>query len=142
MPRAKVTFKETVLDLEVRDLECTVGPEILKAGHLKASLDVADLLRAEISPPRGTGVTLHAIGPKKINVIKIVRTFTRLGLKEAKSDVESTPVSWTGFDPGEAQKFLNELKAAEANAELITGNDRPTTILDKLREMIVEAMSK
>ncbi len=36
-------------------------------------------------------VILKEGGPKKINVIKVVRTLTNLGLKEAKEAVESTP---------------------------------------------------
>jgi len=36
-------------------------------------------------------VTLTEIGPNKINVIKVVREITSLGLKEAKDLVESAP---------------------------------------------------
>jgi large subunit ribosomal protein L7/L12 len=36
-------------------------------------------------------VTLTEIGPKKINVIKVVREVTSLGLKEAKDLVEGAP---------------------------------------------------
>ncbi len=38
-------------------------------------------------------VVLKEIGPKKINVIKVVRQLTTLGLKEAKDLVESAPTS-------------------------------------------------
>jgi large subunit ribosomal protein L7/L12 len=36
-------------------------------------------------------VVLKAVGEKKINVIKVVRALTNLGLKEAKDLVESAP---------------------------------------------------
>src|SRR5690606_41006031 len=36
-------------------------------------------------------VVLADVGPKKINVIKVVRTLTNLGLKEAKDLVEGAP---------------------------------------------------
>ncbi|HEX9117439.1 MAG TPA: 50S ribosomal protein L7/L12 [Anaerolineae bacterium] len=36
-------------------------------------------------------VMLQSVGEKKINVIKVVRTLTNLGLKEAKDLVESAP---------------------------------------------------
>ncbi len=36
-------------------------------------------------------VILKSVGEKKINVIKVVRTLTNLGLKEAKDLVESAP---------------------------------------------------
>lgn len=38
-------------------------------------------------------VVLSEIGPKKINVIKVVRALTNLGLREAKEAVESAPTS-------------------------------------------------
>jgi large subunit ribosomal protein L7/L12 len=38
-------------------------------------------------------VILTGIGEKKINVIKVVRTLTNLGLKEAKDLVESAPAA-------------------------------------------------
>ena len=36
-------------------------------------------------------VVLKEVGPKKINVIKVVRAITSLGLKEAKDVVEGSP---------------------------------------------------
>ncbi|TVR21643.1 MAG: 50S ribosomal protein L7/L12 [Anaerolineaceae bacterium] len=38
-------------------------------------------------------VVIEDAGPKKINVIKVVRTLTDLGLKEAKEAVENTPAT-------------------------------------------------
>lgn len=38
-------------------------------------------------------VVLTEFGPKKINVIKVVRALTSLGLKEAKEAVESAPTT-------------------------------------------------
>ncbi len=38
-------------------------------------------------------VILKDVGPKKINVIKAVRSFTDLGLKEAKDLVDSAPAT-------------------------------------------------
>jgi large subunit ribosomal protein L7/L12 len=38
-------------------------------------------------------VVLKDVGPKKINVIKALRAITNLGLKEAKEQVESAPVT-------------------------------------------------
>ena len=38
-------------------------------------------------------VAIKDVGPKKINVIKVVRQLTTLGLKEAKDLVESTPAT-------------------------------------------------
>ena len=38
-------------------------------------------------------VVIKDVGPKKINVIKVVRQLTTLGLKEAKDLVEATPAT-------------------------------------------------
>jgi large subunit ribosomal protein L7/L12 len=47
---------------------------------------------AEAAPePTEFDVVLKAAGDKKINVIKVVRALTNLGLKEAKDVVEGTP---------------------------------------------------
>ena len=47
---------------------------------------------AEVEEQTEFDVVLTAIGDKKIQVIKAVREFTSLGLKEAKELVESAPV--------------------------------------------------
>jgi large subunit ribosomal protein L7/L12 len=60
-------------------------------------------------------VVLKDIGPKKINVIKALRALTSLGLKEAKEQVESAPVTvmeQVGKDAAEdAKKQLEEAGA-------------------------------
>jgi large subunit ribosomal protein L7/L12 len=60
-------------------------------------------------------VILKEIGPKKIEVIKAVRKFTSLGLKEAKDLVDSAPstvLEATGKDAAEdAKKALEEAGA-------------------------------
>ncbi|HEX2906585.1 MAG TPA: 50S ribosomal protein L7/L12 [Phototrophicaceae bacterium] len=45
----------------------------------------------EVEEPTEFHVILADAGPKKINVIKVVRTLTNLGLKEAKDLVEGAP---------------------------------------------------
>lgn len=45
----------------------------------------------EEEAPTEFNVIIEDGGPKKINVIKVVRTLTSLGLKEAKEAVESVP---------------------------------------------------
>ena len=58
-------------------------------------------------------------GDKKINVIKVVRTLTGLGLKEAKDAVEQTPsVLKEGVSKDEAEAAKKELEAAGAKVEL------------------------
>lgn len=135
MPRPKVTFKNTMLNLEIRDLEITVGPETIKAGHLKASLDVADLLRTPLKTET-TGLRLLHHGERKIQVIKTIRTFTGLPLKEAKEASENTP--WQ-YDSARVEEFARELEAVGAVVECDEGRPK-VTVLDKLRELLTEAV--
>ena len=64
-------------------------------------------------------VILTAVGDKKINVIKEVRTITGLGLKEAKDLVEGAPKSVKeGVAKAEAEEIKGKLEGAGATAEL------------------------
>ncbi len=64
-------------------------------------------------------VVLAAIGDKKIEVIKEVRTITGLGLKEAKDLVEGAPQTVKeGATKAEAEKIKAQLEKAGAKAEL------------------------
>lgn len=64
-------------------------------------------------------VTLKAAGDKKINVIKVVREVTGLGLKEAKDLVEGAPKALKeGVAKEEAETIKKKLEEAGATAEL------------------------
>lgn len=64
-------------------------------------------------------VILAGYGEKKINVIKEVRTITKLGLKEAKDLVESAPKPIReGVGKEEAEKLKEQLEGAGATVEL------------------------
>ena len=63
-------------------------------------------------------VVLKDAGAKKIDVIKVVRAFTGLGLVEAKTAVEKGGVLKENVAKEEAEKILADLKAAGANAVL------------------------
>ncbi|MDA7946346.1 MAG: 50S ribosomal protein L7/L12 [Hyphomicrobiaceae bacterium] len=64
-------------------------------------------------------VILAAVGDKKINVIKEVRTITGLGLKEAKDLVEGAPKPVKeGVAKEEAEELKKKLEEAGATAEL------------------------
>ncbi|MGC8642011.1 MAG: 50S ribosomal protein L7/L12 [Isosphaeraceae bacterium] len=75
---------------------------------------------AEAAPPKTEfDVVLEAIGPNKINVIKIVRAATSLGLKEAKDLVESAPKEIkTGISKDDAEKLKKELEDAGATVKI------------------------
>ena len=64
-------------------------------------------------------VFLTSAGDKKINVIKEVRSFTGLGLKEAKDLVEGAPKEVKkGVAKKEAEEVKKKLEAAGAKVEL------------------------
>ena len=64
-------------------------------------------------------IMLTSAGDKKINVIKEIRTFTTLGLKEAKDLVEGAPKEVkSGVTKKEAEEIKKKLEAAGAKVEL------------------------
>jgi large subunit ribosomal protein L7/L12 len=64
-------------------------------------------------------VVLQSTGDKKIQVIKVVRAATGLGLKEAKALVDEAPGPVKeGIDKDEAEKLKGELEEAGASVEL------------------------
>jgi large subunit ribosomal protein L7/L12 len=64
-------------------------------------------------------VILTAAGDKKIQVIKVVRAATGLGLKEAKALVDEAPKPVKeGVDRGEADKLKADIEEAGGSVEL------------------------
>ena len=64
-------------------------------------------------------VELKEAGANKINVIKVVREITGLGLKEAKDLVEAAPKALKeGVAKAEAEEFKKKLEEAGAKVEL------------------------
>ena len=63
-------------------------------------------------------IVLKDAGAKKIDVIKVVRAFTGLGLVEAKAAVEKGGVLKENVAKEEAEKIVNDLKAAGATAAM------------------------
>ena len=64
-------------------------------------------------------VVLTAAGDKKIQVIKVVRAATGLGLKEAKALVDEAPKPIKeGLEKDEAEKLKAELEEAGGSVEL------------------------
>jgi large subunit ribosomal protein L7/L12 len=118
--------------------------EILEAIGNKTVLELADLIEAFKSKfnvtvaaaPVGGGagggaaapaaeektefsVILKAGGAKKIQVIKVVREITSLGLKEAKDAVDNTPSTLKeGISKAEAEEIKKKLEEQGAEVEL------------------------
>ena len=117
--------------------------EILEAIGNKTVLELADLIEAfktkfnvtvAAAPVGGAGggaaapaveektefsVVLKAGGAKKIQVIKVVREITSLGLKEAKDAVDNAPsVLKEGISKAEAEEIKKKLEEQGAEVEL------------------------
>ena len=117
--------------------------EILEAIGQKSVLELADLIEAfktkfnvtiAAGPVGGAGgaaaapaveektefsVVLKAGGAKKIQVIKVVREITSLGLKEAKDAVDNAPtVVKEGISKAEAEEIKKKLEDQGAEVEL------------------------
>ena len=117
--------------------------EILEAIGNKSVLELADLIEAfktkfnvtvAAGPVGGGGgaaaapaveektefsVVLKAGGAKKIQVIKVVREITSLGLKEAKDAVDNAPtVVKEGISKAEAEEIKKKLEDQGAEVEL------------------------
>jgi len=64
-------------------------------------------------------VVLKAAGEKKVEVIKVVRAITGLGLKEAKDLVEGAPQNVKeAISKADSEKFKKDLEAAGASVEV------------------------
>ena len=64
-------------------------------------------------------VILKAAGPSKLNVVKIVKELTGLGLKEAKDLVDGAPKAIKeGVSKAESEEMASKLKDAGAEVEI------------------------
>jgi large subunit ribosomal protein L7/L12 len=73
----------------------------------------------EVEEKAEFNLILKEIGANKINVIKVVREVTTLGLKEAKELVESAPKAVKeGISKEEANLIKEKLEAAGATVEI------------------------
>jgi large subunit ribosomal protein L7/L12 len=116
-------------------LELIKGMSLLEASELKKALEeefgvtaaapvvmagpAAGAAAAPVEEKTEFDVILQAAGDKKINVIKVVRAHTGLGLKEAKDLVDGAPKTVKeGASKDEAEKIKKELEEAGATVSL------------------------
>lgn len=117
-------------------LELIKGMSLLEASELKKALEeefgvtaAAPVMMAgpvaggaEAAPAEEKtefDVVLQSAGDKKINVIKVVRAHTGLGLKEAKDLVDGAPKTVKeAISKDEAEKIKKELEEAGATVAL------------------------
>ncbi len=109
----------TVLELSdfVKELEEKFG--VTAAAPVAVAPGPAQ--QAQEAAPEKTefDVILSAVGDKKIQVIKVVRVITGLGLKEAKAVVDGVPGAVKeGVSKDEAENLKGQLEEAGATAEI------------------------
>jgi large subunit ribosomal protein L7/L12 len=102
---------------EAHGIEPAAGGVAMMAGPAGAAAGPAAPAAEEVKST--FDVVLKAAGEKKINVIKVVRAATGLGLKEAKDLVEGAPkVVKEALAKADAEKLKKELEDQGASVEL------------------------
>jgi large subunit ribosomal protein L7/L12 len=120
------SFAEQLVNLSVKDVN-----ELAKI--LKEEYGIEPAAAAVVAGPAAGGgaaapaaeektsfnVVLKAAGPNKLNVVKIVKDLTGLGLKEAKDLVDGAPKPIKeGVDKATAEDLAAKLKEAGAEVEI------------------------
>jgi len=119
----KAIEEMTVLELSelVKALEERFGVSAAAPVAMMAAAPVAAGAAAAPEEEEKTefDVILKAAGPNKINVIKVVRELTSLGLKEAKDLVDGAPKPVKeGISKEEAEQIKKKLEEAGAEVEI------------------------
>ncbi|CAH1905440.1 50S ribosomal subunit protein L12 [Candidatus Nitrotoga sp. HW29] len=107
----------TVLELSalIKEMEEKFG---VSAAAVAVAAPAAAAAAATVEQTEFT-VVLSSAGASKVNVIKVVRTITGLGLKEAKDLVDGAPKTVKeGVNKADADAILKQLIEAGATAEI------------------------
>ena len=123
MAVSKADILEAISSMTVLDLSELIKEMEEKFGvSAAAAVAAAPAAAADAAPAEEQtefDIVLAAIGEKKVNVIKAVRSITGLGLKEAKELVDSAPSTIKEAAPkGEADEAKKALEEAGATVEL------------------------
>lgn len=115
---------------EIQGLTLLEASELIKLLEQKLGVSAAAPVAMAAGPVAATAaepeeektefdVILKEIGPKKIQVIKVVRQITSLGLKEAKELVDSAPSPVVqGVPKAQAEDVKAKLEAESAVVEI------------------------
>ena len=114
----------------IGQLNLVEAAELVKAMEKKFGVSAAPVATVAAAPGAAAAspaaeekttvdVILKTAGDQKLQVIKVVRQFTNLGLKEAKALVEAAPKSVKeGATKEEGQKIKEELEKVGASVEV------------------------
>ena len=122
MASEKITaLVEQVKELTVLELSELVHTleEVFGVSAAAAAVAAPVAAAAEVEEKTEFDVILKNAGASKLNVIKVVRAATGLGLKEAKDIVDNAPKTLKeAISKEDAEKLIAELKEAGAEAEM------------------------
>lgn len=124
MAVAKEEILETIANMTVMEVVDLIKVMEEKFGVSAAAVAVATPTAtasdapAEVEQTEFT-TTLTSFGDKKVQVIKVIRSITSLGLKEAKELVEGVPsVIKEAIPKEEAEKIKQEIEEAGGSVEI------------------------
>lgn len=121
MALTKEDIINAVADMSVMEVAELVSAMEEKFGVSAAAAVVAGPAAAGEAAEEQTefDLVLTAAGDKKVNVIKVVREITGLGLKEAKGAVDGAPATIKeGLSKDDAEAAKKKLEEAGASVEL------------------------
>lgn len=125
MAIAKAEILESIASMTVLELS-----QLIKEMEEKFGVSAAAVAVASAAPAAGAAaaaaeeqtefsVILTTVGDSKVNVIKVVRAVTGLGLKEAKDLVDGAPKAVKeGISKADAEAIQKQLAEAGATAEI------------------------
>ena len=116
-----MSYLETANMLEISELISAIEDKfgVSAAAPVAMAAGPAAGPAEEVEEQTEFDVMLEAPGDKKINVIKVVRQVTALGLKEAKELVDSAPSKIKeGVSKDEAEELKKQLEEAGAKVSL------------------------
>ena len=125
MAIAKAEILESIANMTVLELS-----QLIKEMEEKFGVSAAAVAVASAAPAAGAAaaaveeqtefsVILATVGDSKVNVIKVVRAVTGLGLKEAKDLVDGAPKAVKeGISKADAEAIQKQLAEAGATAEI------------------------
>ena len=125
MAIAKAEILESIANMTVLELS-----QLIKEMEEKFGVSAAAVAVASAAPTAGAAtaaveeqtefsVILTVVGESKVNVIKVVRAITGLGLKEAKDLVDGVPKPVKeGIAKADAEAIQKQLAEAGATAEI------------------------
>ena len=115
---ALVEEVKTLTVLELSELVHTLE-EVFGVSAAAAAVAAPAAAAVEVEEKTEFDVILKEAGASKLNVIKVVRAATGLGLKDAKDLVDNFPKTLKeAISKEDAEKLVAELKEAGADAEM------------------------